>query len=254
MKQYETLRVEQQGDVVTVRLNRPASRNAVNMQMVNDLTDVLKIVEEAKNLSVLVIRGSDDVFCSGIDLGDFSLENEAQVYGLQKWEKTCRQLERLNKFTVAAVEGECTGGGVQLVLICDARIAVGTAQFRLDEVKRGFLPGMATFRLPKVIGLGRAKEIVLTGRTFGAEEAKQWGLLNGLSDEASFEQLLKDTIRTALPVHPIAVQMIRRLLSESYGSSYENFLGHFLAAQHRAVNSEDFQRLLSKAKGAPSEH
>ncbi|MHC4179874.1 MAG: enoyl-CoA hydratase/isomerase family protein [Planctomycetota bacterium] len=252
MKNYETLRVEQKGDVVTACLNRPVSGNAINVQMVNDLTDVLKIVEETKNVSVFVIRGSDEVFCSGMELSDFSLEDQAEVYGLQKWEKVCRQLERLNKFTVAAVEGECIGGGVQLVLICDARIAVDTAQFRLNEVKQGYLPGMATFRLPKYIGLGQAKDIVLTGRMFSAAEAKEWGLLNQVSDEASFGQLLQDTIKAALPVNPVAVEMARRLLGECYGASYENFLGHFLAAQHRAVNSEEFQRLLSRAKRNPS--
>ena len=247
MKQYETLKVTKEGNVVTTRLYRPNSRNSINMQMVRDLTDLMDIVEDATDVSVLVLHGSDGVFSSGIDLRDFSLENPPDIYGLQKWEKMCQRLENLNKFTVAAVEGECTGGGFQLVLLCDARIADRKAIFRLNEVKLGFLPGMATFRLAKYIGLGRAKNIILTGRELKAEEAFAWGILDRVCEKIAFERTLQDTIDGLLPFHPTALEMSRRLINESYAVPYENFLGHFLAAQHRAINSEAFRRLISKA-------
>jgi enoyl-CoA hydratase len=247
MKEYKTLQVTKEGNVVTAFLHRPRSRNSINMQMVNDLSGLIDEIEDASDVAVLVLRGSREVFSSGIDLRDFSVEKPPDIYGLQKWEQMCRQLEGLNKFTVAAVQGECTGGGFQLVLLCDARIAEKRTVFCLNEVKLGFLPGMATFRLPKYVGLGRARNIILTGRPVTAEEALSWGLLDQVCTQTSFDEIVQDTINKLLPFHPVALEMARRLINESYSTSYEAFLGHFLAAQDRAIKSEAFHRLVVKA-------
>jgi enoyl-CoA hydratase/carnithine racemase len=254
MHDYETLKVTQEGNIVTASLHRPDSRNAIDMRMVNDLSDLIDTVEDASDVAVLVVRGNPDVFSSGIDLRDFAIRKRRDIYGLQKWERMCRELERLNKFTIAAVQGECTGGGFQLVLLCDARIAERRAVFRLNEVKLGFLPGMATFRLAKYVGLGRAKNIMLAGRPIRAEEALRWGILDRVCDQAAFEETLNETVNDLLPFHPVALEMARRLLDESFATSYEDFLGHFLAAQHRAINSEAFERLVGKAPQSLSEH
>ncbi len=244
---YETLKVLQEGGVVTAFLERPESRNAINMQMVNDLRHLIDAIDDARDVSVLVLRGSRDVFTCGIDLREFAAHEKRNIYGLQKWEQVCRELERLNKFTVAAVQGECTGGGFQLALSCDARIAERRAVFCFDEVKLGFLPGMATFRFAKYVGLGRAKSLILTGRKIRAEEALSWGILDRVCDQVSFEEALTQVVNDLLPFHPVALEMARRLLDESYATSYETFLGHFLAAQYRAINSEAFDRLVARA-------
>lgn len=247
MFDYETLKVSQEGDVVTAVLHRPEARNAINTRMVNELSSLIDTISDANDVAVLVLRGSADVFSCGIDLSDFAVRKRRDVYGLQKWERMCRELEKLNKFTVAAVQGECTGGGVQLVLLCDARIAERHAEFRLNEVKLGFLPGMATFRLAKYIGLGRAKDLMLTGRKIRADEAQAFGILDSVCRQERFEETLMETVENLLPFHPVALEMARRLLNESFATNYEDFLGHFLAAQHRAINSEAFERLVAEA-------
>jgi enoyl-CoA hydratase/carnithine racemase len=250
MYDYETLKVTQEGNVVTAFLHRPDSRNAINMQMVGDLSDLIDTLEDAQDVAVLVLRGSPDVFSSGIDLRDFAGRKRRDIYGLQKWERMCRDLEKLNKFTIAAVQGECTGGGFQLVLLCDARIAERRAVFCLNEVKLGFLPGMATFRLAKYVGLGRAKSLMLSGQQIRANKAQAWGILDRVCDQTLFDETLAETVSNLLPFHLVALEMARRLLDESYATSYEDFLGHFLAAQHRAINSEAFGRLVAKATSA----
>ncbi len=247
MRPYETLKTVQQANVVTAFLDRPDARNSINMRMVNDLSHLIDAIDDAKDISALVLRGSADVFTCGIDLHEFAAHEKRNIYGLQKWEHVCRELERLNKFTVAAVQGECTGGGFQLALSCDMRIAERRSVFCFDEVKLGFLPGMATFRLAKYIGFGRAKSVILTGRKIRAEEALSWGILDRVCDQVSFDEALMETVRDLLPFHPVALEMARRLLDESYSTSYENFLGHFLAAQYRAINSEAFDRLVARA-------
>lgn len=247
MGDYETLNVTQEGNVLTACLHRPLERHAINMQMVRELSDLMDYVESAADVAVLVLRGSSGLFSSGIDLSDFSNRDVLDIYGLQKWEQMARQLENLSKITVAAVEGECVGGGFQLVLLCDFRIAECGAQFTLNEVKLGFLPGMATFRLAKYIGLGRAKSLILTGRTLDAREAYEWGLLDTCCDDGEFEATLAETIDGLRPYHPVVLQMSRRLLNESFATTYEDFLGHYLAAQHRAINSEPFRQLVAHA-------
>jgi len=247
MHAYETLRVVREGNVLSAFLDRPESGNAINMQMVNELFRLIDTIDEDKDVAVLVLRGSPDVFSRGIDLREFAVREKRNIYGLQKWEQVCRELERLNKFTVAAVQGECVGGGAQLVLSCDARIAEQRAVFCFDEVKHGFLPGMATFRLAKYIGLGRAKSIILTGRRLRADEALNWGILDRVCDQVSFDETLREAVNDLLPFHPVALEMARRLLDESYATDYDIFLGHFLAAQYRAINSEAFDRLVARA-------
>lgn len=246
MNHYQTLKVVQEGNVLTAFLHRPEARQAIGIEMVNELSDLMDHVEDANDIAVFVLRGGHDVFSSGIDLRDFDVHRKRNISGLQKWEQMARQLENLNKFTVAAVRGECIGGGFQLVLLCDARIAEQGATFCFNEVKLGFLPGMATYRLAKYVGLGRAKNIVLTGRKVRAKEAAEWGILDTVCEPTSLEDVLADTINNLLPFHPVALQLARRLLHESFAASYEDFLGHFLAAQHRAINSEVFDRLVAK--------
>lgn len=243
---YETLRVVQEGQVLTAYLHRPDAGNAISTQMVKDLSDLMDHVDEADDVSFFVLRGSPEIFSAGIDLRDFAIDKRREVYGLQRWEQMARQLESLNKFTIAVVEGECVGGGLQLVLLCDARIAARGAVLRLNEVRLGFLPGMATFRLAKYVGLGRAKNIVLTGRPLGADEAAQMGLLDTVVEDDALEDALNESIRQQQPFHPVALQTARRLLNESFAGDYEDFLGCFLAAQHRAINSESFGRLISE--------
>ncbi len=248
MKDYETLIVNKKGNVVTATIHRPNSKNAIDIQMLNDLSGLMEQVEDSHDVDVLVLQGDGDIFSSGIDLSAFSPEKTLDVHGIHKWEKMCRQLERLDKFTVAAVNGDCIGGGAQLVLACDARIGTTKAKFQLNEVKLGFLPGMATFRIAKYIGLGRAKNLILTGKTFTGSEAQQLGMLDEVCEYKDFDALLESTINSLLPFNPVALQMGRRLLNECYAETYEDFLGDFLAAQHRCLNSESFKKLVIKAK------
>jgi len=245
MNSYETLQVKKEGDIVTAFLNRPDSGNSINMQMVLDLSNLMDIVEDSRDVSALVIRGGDDVFCSGIDLNDFSQSKPPDIYGLQKWEKMCRRLEMLKKFTIAAIQGECIGGGSQLLLLCDLRVGEKNAELCYNEVKLGFLPGMATFRLAKYIGLGRAKNLILTGRTIASDEALSLGLFDQVFEQDRFDDQLQETIQQLQPFHQVAIGMARRLLNESFAGNYEDFIGNFLAAQHRSINTDAFKKLIS---------
>lgn len=233
-----TLEATEQGDVCEVVIR--AAR--ITVAMVADLEALATWLDDACTCSVVVFRGHGGRFTQGIDLSDFSLRQTPDIHGFNKWERALAALERLKKITIAAIEGPCRGGGVQLALACDHRIATPTAIFALDEVKNGFLPGLAVYRLAKHVGMGVARYMVLSGQPVDAAEAARTGLIHTVAADLDAE--IARAATAFLPVDGVAVSLARRLLNDCWNKPYEDFLGDFLAAQHRAVSGETFQRRL----------
>lgn len=233
---FKNIKLEIVDGIAEILLNRPGRDNAINVGMVDDLREAFTRIEDDNLADRVVIRGAGANFCGGIDLRDFPAESDPDIHGFSRWEKALRILERLPAVTVASVHGECAGGGFQLILACDARVAADSAVFHLHETRIGFIPGLATFRLPRFIGLGRARRLALTGRGVEAAEALDIGLIDRLARAGS----LGDETAAALAefgdhIHPEAIKLTRRLMDESFECPWEDFLGRFLAAQHRAV-------------------
>ncbi|MFH1464890.1 MAG: enoyl-CoA hydratase/isomerase family protein [Pseudomonadota bacterium] len=161
MNDLETLSYEEvplHGKLVAFVTLRQA---LINVRMIRALTAVCDHLEDSSQADVVVFRGSDGVFCEGMDFADFAPDKPIDIHGFNKWEKIAVRLERLPKATIALVDGPAIGGGFQLALVMDQRIATPRAVFQLPEVHMGFLPGMSTFRLAKYIGLGRARRLML---------------------------------------------------------------------------------------------
>ncbi len=247
MRDLTTLTYEEHGPLATVTLNRPEQGNRINVPMLQDLAAVCDHLEDASEARVVVFRGAGGVFSEGIDFGDFDPGRMIDIHGFNKWEKAVVRLERLPKVTVAVVDGPAVGGGFQLALAMDQRIASPRASFRLPEVHLGFLPGMATFRLARYVGLGHAKRILLCTPTVEPEEALRLGIVDKVASD--LDAALADTVASFGPIHTVAVQLARRLLNESFGTEFEDALGHFLAAQHRAVTQTAFLDTLKRARG-----
>jgi enoyl-CoA hydratase len=243
----KTIKLESAGAITTLTLAAPETRNAINVTMVKELETVLHHLEDVSKDRIVVVRGSGGVFSSGIDLRDFPAEEKPDIRGFNRWEKACRALERLSKVTIAAVDGECAGGGLQLALTCDVRVATTRSYFELHEVRDGFLPGMGTFRLSKFIGLGRARRLTLTGRRLDTEEALRIGLIDHVCPEGGLDEAVRAAIAEFGEIHTDAVELTRRLFDESYEISYEDFVGCFLAAQHRAIQTPAFREKVREA-------
>ncbi|MBK7757846.1 MAG: enoyl-CoA hydratase/isomerase family protein [Deltaproteobacteria bacterium] len=245
MNDLRTLRYDEKDGVATVTLSRPGG-NRINVQMVKELTAVCDHLEDASQARVVVFRGDGGVFSEGMDFGDWNPREALDIHGFNRWEKCCTRLERLPKATIALVDGPAVGGGFQIALVCDLRVGTTRATFQLPEVQLGFLPGMGTFRLAKYVGLGHAKRIALTSPVISAQEAGFMGILDAVNDDLDAAQA--EMIAALGPNHSVAIELTRRLLNESYSTSYENALGHFLAAQHRAITQTAFLDTLSRAK------
>lgn len=244
MRPLEAISFEEQGDIATITLNRPDAGNRINIRMIQDLSAVCDHLEDRSKAKVVVFRGAGGVFSEGVDFGEFRPNQPIDIHGFNKWEKIAVRLERLPKVTVALVDGPAVGGGFQLMLVADQRIATPRSYFQLPEVHMGFLPGMATFRLAKYVGLGWAKRIMLCNTRLDPAKALELGLLDAVSDD--LDAALAAAVESFGPIHTTAVQLCRRLLNESFAVEFEEAIGNFLAAQHRAVNKSAFLETLQR--------
>jgi len=237
---YQTIRYEETGQIARITL----VQSHINMEMVRELTAVCDHLEDTSACKVVVIEGENGRFCEGIDFAEFRPDQPMDIHGFNKWEKISARIERLPKAIIALLHGPAKGGGAQLALVADAVVASSSATIQFDEVHHGFLPGMATFRLAKVVGLGHAKRLIMQCPILDADEALRLGIVTVVSDD--LESALSDTIDAFGPIHNVAVTLARRLLNESFSTEFENAIGNFLAAQHRAIHQTPFLETIKK--------
>ena len=184
-KAYETIHYEKKDRIATIILNRPDVRNAINQEMATELLEALRDFKEDKETKVAIITGSGEkIFCAGGDIAMFfeKLANDsmARYDWLVTGEEITRLLmERIEKPIIAAVNGHCLAGGLELALACDFIIAAENTTFGLAEIDIGLIPGWGgTTRLLRAIPARKAKEMIYTGARIDAQEAEKLGLVN----------------------------------------------------------------------------
>ncbi len=177
---YETLIVQIEEGIATVTLNRPNVLNALSNQVFGELAEVATQLANDDSVRVVIITGGDKVFAAGADINQMATATAVDVATSEKpSHKAFRIIENMPKPVIAAVAGYALGGGCELTLVADVRIAADNAQFGLPEIKLGILPGAGgTQRLPRLIGAGKAKELIFSGDFISAEEALRVGLVN----------------------------------------------------------------------------
>jgi enoyl-CoA hydratase/carnithine racemase len=171
--------------VEVLTLNRPTKRNALNLELVQALHRAIDDLNADRELTAVVVTGAGEHFMAGADIAQLLERNAADALDSLNGALFTR-LEELAVPVVAAVQGYALGGGCELAMACDIRVAGRSARFGQPEVGLGIVPGAgATYRLPRLIGLGRAKELILTGRLVTAEEALAMGLVNRVVEDAA---------------------------------------------------------------------
>jgi enoyl-CoA hydratase/carnithine racemase len=221
---YQSITLERPAPhVLQVTLTRPAAANALNTQMGRDLLHVwTDLTENAADVRCVVLTGQgDNIFCAGGDLKERNSMDAAQWRQQHElFERMYWALVDLPIPVIAAVNGHAYGGGLEMVLCCDFAYASETARFALPESKLGIMPGGGgTQNLPRALGERRAKELMLTGRPFSAQEALDWGVIN---QQCTPSMLLPQTLETASTIAqgaPLSMRQIKK--SVRYGGQME---------------------------------
>ena len=235
--------LEKKGPVGIVTMNRPEALNALDKQVLEDLNTVLDQVESDPDILVAIVTGAGRSFVAGADIGQMSgftaVEGKAfGAYGNGVFLK----LENLTKPTIAAVNGFALGGGCELAMACDIRLASEKAKFGQPEVGLGITPGFGgTQRLARLVGLGRAKELIFTGRIISAEEAAAIGLVNHVTEdnEEALMDCARDLAAQIMKKGPVATSLAKLCINLGYETDMNTGLMIERLAQTVAFSTQD---------------
>lgn len=224
---YENLIVEVADRIATITVNRPDKLNALNPPTERELQDVfLKIRDDEGVRAVIVTGAGEKAFVAGADIGELAKRDAVQGKEFAyQGQTTFTRIAQCPKPVIAAVNGYALGGGCELAIACHMRVASENARFGLPEVSLGLIPGHGgTQRLARLIGMGRALEMVLTGRQVAADEAFRWGLVNGIASQSELLAAARRHLEPILSKAPLAVQYALEATLRSADLSMEDGL------------------------------
>jgi enoyl-CoA hydratase/carnithine racemase len=236
--QLDTMFVTREGPVATLHLSRTERLNAFGNQGTFDLNAAADALAQDDSIRIVVVVGEGRAFSTGIDLKELAAGAIDMTYH-HRWEGALRKFELMNKVVIAAINGYCIGGGLQLALACDLRIAADTAQLGLPAVKEGLIPGMGVWRLPRYVGMGRARQLILSGDLIGAPAAQAIGMIDEVVADTALAAHVSETAQRYLCVPWSSVLLSKQLTNRAFDLPFDAFLEQYFAAQTEAMQSDD---------------
>ena len=212
---FTTLRYDVQDGIATVTLDRPEKNNAISMEMRADFRALADELYTNESVRVAIITGGGKAFSVGADVSTFETDWNTPVFRANTRLLTnfFNELEALEKPVIAAINGTCVGGGLELAMACDLRVAARSARFGLPENNLGLIPGVGgCSRLVKLVGFGRAKQLVLTGEIITAEDAFRHGLVNRVVDDGALAAEARALAERLRGKAPQALGIAKRVL------------------------------------------
>jgi len=233
MTSYETILVDRDERVGTITLNRPKALNALNSQVMHEVTTAAAEFDNDPGIGAIVITGNEKAFAAGADIKEMSELSFGDVFG-QDFFATWAKLAAVRTPLIAAVAGYALGGGCELAMMCDVLIAADTAKFGQPEIKLGVLPGMGgSQRLTRAIGKAKAMDLILTGRTIGADEAERSGLVSRV---VPADDLLSEAKAVATTISQMS-RSAARMAKEAVNRAFESTLTEGLLYERRLFHS-----------------
>lgn len=230
---------EKEGNIGILTINRPKALNALNSETLQDLNTAIQHIEKENDVYVVILTGAGDkAFVAGADISEMKDLNEEQgkEFGLLG-NKVFRRLEKLDKPVIAAINGFALGGGCEISMSCDIRIASSKAKFAQPEVGLGITPGFGgTQRLPRLVGMGKAKELIYTGNIIKADEALRIGLVNKVVDPEELMDEARTMAKKIASNAPIAVKLCKDAIDRGMQVDIDSAI---------AVEAEDFGKCFS---------
>jgi enoyl-CoA hydratase/carnithine racemase len=235
---------EDRGAVRHLILNRPEKRNAMHGELVLAIGVALKAAANDPEVHCVVVRGAGAMFSSGMDFAALGGLSETPQHlrafrreVLEAWNVA----EEMTKPVVCQIHGGCIGGAMELALACDLRVMASDALIGMPETRVGLIPDVGgSSRLPAVVGLGRAKELIMTGKLIGAEEAERIGLVNRVAAPEELEAATQQLVDELLACAPLAVGLAKRVMDAAAKPALAATLEQEVTAQQLCAQSEDF--------------
>ncbi|MFN2465815.1 MAG: enoyl-CoA hydratase/isomerase family protein [Candidatus Dormibacteria bacterium] len=237
--------------VLTITLNRPEKRNALSTELFQAVGEAFDLAADPA-VRVTLLKGEGKVFCAGIDLESLAALAGGDVRenfpgGVARLQEIFLKLERIGKPSVAAVHGAALGAGIQLAMSCDLRVAADDVRMGMLEIRYGIIPDLTGIhRAVQLVGPSRAKDLALTGRELGGEEALRIGLVDRLVPAAEVQQVALDLARAIAGNAPLATSAIKRLVDQAAaGQTPEDNLRDVGAAQLECITSPDMAEAMT---------
>ncbi len=252
---YENILVEREEPLAFLTFNRPEVLNAMNRKTKEEVLAALAELEGDQGVRVVIVRGSEKAFVAGADIGEF-----ADVRPMDQWEDRREQgfyeaIPAFPKPVIALIRGYCLGGGCELILGCDLRIASTTAKIGQPEINLGFIPGGGgSQRLPRLVGEGKAMQMVLAGEPISGEEAKAIGLVEEVYPDEEVEARTRELALKIAEKSPIALRLAKEAIRAASnmglkaGLEYESALFALLFSTED--KAEGMKAFLEKRKAA----
>jgi enoyl-CoA hydratase/carnithine racemase len=240
----ETMQFEKHGRIGRLTLNRPQLLNAMNYQGALDLNRAAEVIRDDPEFRLVLIRGAGRAFCTGIDLKQLQSGEMPDAY-YEQWDRALRILEQAEKVIICAMHGYALGGGLQLALASDIRIATEDCQLGLPATKEGIIPGLGTFRLPRYIGLGRAKWMVMSGKNVDGRRAYEMGLIDHVVKSSAFEQEVNALVEMYSRTCSEGTLQSKVLLGQCFDMPHGQFFEEYLRRQRIAMASLDHQEAMA---------
>ncbi|MFD0771716.1 enoyl-CoA hydratase [Bacillus sp. CGMCC 1.60114] len=228
--------------IVKVTLNRERQANALSLALLEELQETLSRINEENDVRVVMITGAGaKAFCAGADLKERANMNEEQVrHAVGMIRSTMDMVEQLSQPVIAVINGIALGGGTELSLACDIRIASETASLGLTETSLAIIPGAGgTQRLPRLIGIGRAKELIYTARRISSAEAKEYGLVEHVVPAEELEEKALEIAKQIAKNGPIAVRLAKEAITNGMQVDLQTGLQMERQAYEGVIHTKD---------------
>jgi enoyl-CoA hydratase/carnithine racemase len=200
--------------------------------------EIAAALQEDPDVRVITIRGEGRAFCTGIDLKELAEDWIGMDYH-HRWESALRQFETMEKLVVVGMHGYCLGGALQLALAADIRVSTADCRIGLPAIKESLIPGLGTWRLPRYIGWGRAKKMILGGENIQGEEALRIGLVDHIVPQENFFTHLNEAAEKYLAACSLGTRMSKLVTNQAFDMDYDTVLPFYFKLQERAQNSPD---------------
>jgi enoyl-CoA hydratase/carnithine racemase len=234
----KTVLYRREGRIARIILNRPEVLNAENMAFLIDLTEAVHTLRDDREARVAIVTGAGRAFCAGVDLKALSSGMLDRAF-FTDIEYLWDILENCDKAVICGIHGYCLGGGLQIALACDLRIASEDASLGLPAVKECLIPGLGTYRLPRLIGMGRARELLLLGESIDARRALEIGLVTSVVPRDQLEEACLSLAERLLAVPHTSLSHIKRLSNLAFQADFPRFMQAFVPAMQACLASPE---------------